>query len=188
MAALGLQMRDLFDGPPDPGRSPDANRGPAAAAHARLAAQPAPPAPAKRDPPPAGLTLDRYAEAKRLSLAFLKEELGLSQISYQSQKAVRIPYVDQGGSEIGVRFRLALGGNNRFRWRCGSSVCPYGLSRLHLARQAGYILLVEGESDAQTLWHHGRHRKQEARGRGQGRWISVVTMGGCSPVLVAPTH
>ena len=32
---------------------------------------------------------------------------------------------------------------------------PYGLDRLKTARQAGSIVLVEGESDCWTLWHHG---------------------------------
>ncbi|HUW15341.1 MAG TPA: hypothetical protein VM537_36860, partial [Anaerolineae bacterium] len=149
VAVLGLQMRDLFDPSADRGRTPAAPR--------RPRAEPGrpPEAPRQAAPPAAGLTLEAYAEAKRLPLAYLKDELGLSQITYQGQTAVRMPYLDQEGAEIGVRFRLALGGNNRFRWRRGSRVCPYGLSRLHLARQAGTILLVEGESDAQTLWHHG---------------------------------
>ena len=30
----------------------------------------------------------------------------------------------------------------------------YGLWRLEKIRKAGYVVLVEGESDAQTLWYH----------------------------------
>ena len=32
---------------------------------------------------------------------------------------------------------------------------PYGLWRLKEARNAGYIIIVEGESDCHTLWIHG---------------------------------
>ncbi|MCP4006084.1 MAG: DUF3631 domain-containing protein, partial [bacterium] len=31
----------------------------------------------------------------------------------------------------------------------------YGLDRLGAVREAGYLILVEGESDCWTLWHHG---------------------------------
>ena len=43
----------------------------------------------------------------------------------------------------------------RFRWRRGSKVHPYGLWRLGDAEAAGYVVLVEGESDCHTLWHYG---------------------------------
>jgi hypothetical protein len=54
-----------------------------------------------------------------------------------------------------VRFRLALDGDDRFRWRKGSKVCLYGLNRLEDAMGAGFLVVVEGESDCHTLWHHG---------------------------------
>jgi hypothetical protein len=112
----------------------------------------------KRDlfdlPKRAGFSLADYASAKNLPVAFLKS-VGVGEIYYQGQQAVRIAYADEDGAEIAVRFRLALKGEDRFRWRRGSHVAPYGLPRLNLARQAGYIVLVEGESDAQTLWYHG---------------------------------
>jgi hypothetical protein len=60
---------------------------------------------------------------------------------------------------VAVRFRIALEkglkGDERFRWRKGSKPSLYGLWRLEHARDEGYIFLVEGESDTQTLWHHG---------------------------------
>jgi hypothetical protein len=69
-----------------------------------------------------------------------------------------MPYRDAAGQDIAVRIRLALkkseGEDQRFRWKTGSKAHPYGLWRLERARAAGYVLLVEGESDAQTLWHH----------------------------------
>jgi hypothetical protein len=72
---------------------------------------------------------------------------------------VRILYLKEDGSESAVRFRIALEkgpkGDERFRWRKGSKPSLYGLWRLEHARDEGYVFLVEGESDAQTLWHHG---------------------------------
>ncbi len=103
-------------------------------------------------------TLEAYAEAKGLPVGFLKE-LGLSKISYSGSPAVRILYFDENGAEGAVRLRLALEKSpqrdNRFRWRKGSKPILYGLWRLERIREAGYVVLVEGESDCHTLWHHG---------------------------------
>lgn len=103
-------------------------------------------------------TLAGYAEAKRLPVEFLKK-LGIRDAKYQCSEALRIPYYSPDGSERAVRFRLALEKSGevdlRFKWRSGSKTGLYGLERLEGAREAGYIVLVEGESDAHTLWHHG---------------------------------
>src|SRR5215212_10440721 len=56
--------------------------------------------------------------------------------------------------EVAVRFRVALDGSEKFRWRSGDKPRPYGLSLLEDARKAGYVILVEGESDCHTLWFH----------------------------------
>ena len=53
-----------------------------------------------------------------------------------------------------MRFRIATVGD-RFRWQTGSKPQLYGLNRLQEAREAGSVVLVEGESDCLTLWHHG---------------------------------
>ena len=104
---------------------------------------------------PLGCTLAAYAEHKGLPEPFLKE-LGLSDISYQGSPALRIPYRDSGGTEPAVRFRTALvkseAGDNRFRWKSGSKPLLYGLWRL---RPEPSVVIVEGESDCHTLWHHG---------------------------------
>lgn len=100
---------------------------------------------------PIGLTLEQYAVTKNLSVDFLCG-LGLSTIHVGSQPAVRIPYRGLDGLEAAVRFRLALEGEDRFRWRTGSKPCLYGLWRLRGV--AEFICLVEGESDSHTLWYH----------------------------------
>jgi len=98
----------------------------------------------------AGLTLAEYATVKALPETFLKE-LGIK----EWQRGLRIPYMDESGEEIAVRFRHSLSGPRRFSWRKGAKPVPYGLWRLKQVRERGYIILVEGESDAQTLWHTG---------------------------------
>jgi len=102
--------------------------------------------------------LQDYAAAKGLPLDFL-HAIGLSGITHMNHPAIRIPYRTTEG-EIGpVRFRVGLhkgtGGDNRFSWRSGSKPTLYGLDRLEAIRAAGYVLLVEGENDAHTLWYHG---------------------------------
>jgi putative DNA primase/helicase len=101
----------------------------------------------------ASLTLDDYARAKALPVDFLKS-LGVSQSTHGRKLAVRIPYFGTDGQELAVRFRIRLEGD-RFRWEAESKTCLYGQDRLADAHQAGYVALVEGESDCHTLWFHG---------------------------------
>ncbi len=142
-SSLGLEMSDLFD---------HRNGGPAR--RRRPSASPKPPAAGQ----PSTCTLEAYAEAKGLPVEFLKR-LGLDGITYSRSPAVRIPYFDQAGEETAVRIRLALKKHperdDRFRWRKGSRPTLYGLWRLPRIRDAGYVVLVEGESDCHTLWYHG---------------------------------
>ncbi len=104
-----------------------------------------------------GCTLTAYAEAKRLPIERLRA-WGVSDFKFMSQPVVRIEYRDVDGSEAAVRFRTALrndpDGGERFVWRRGSKVMLYGLDRLELARKAGYIVIVEGESDCHVCWLH----------------------------------
>jgi len=136
--ALGLQLRDLFPESRRDGGGGGGSTPPKTDAHTRTLG---------------GLTLAEYAKAKRLKEDFLRQ-LGLSDVSYLGYPAVRIPYFDPIGIEIAVQFRLALDGDNRFRWKTGSKPCLYGLGLLGHAITAGYVVLVEGPSDAQTLWFH----------------------------------
>ena len=114
-------------------------------------------------------TLEAYAEAKGLPVDFLRS-LGLSDAKYADAPAVRMPYVDADGHEQAVRFRISLDGDDKFRWKKRSKLCLYGLTRLRKARELGYVVLVEGESCAQTLWYHehprARHpRREQLEGR-----------------------
>jgi hypothetical protein len=135
VAQLGLSLADLF---PDTGRRDSASRGSGATV---------------QQPSGEGLQLADYAAAKGLAEQFLRS-LGVADLSYNSHPAIRIPYLGLDGGEQAVRFRLALDGDDRFRWKKGSKPLPYGLWRLEEARRVGYVVIVEGESDCHTLWYH----------------------------------
>ena len=129
VAAVGLKLSDLF-----PAR---------VRSHTARATS--------TDQPLRGLTFAGYAEAKGLPAAFLRS-LDVSEQKYLGVPALRMPYIDADGAVVAVRFRLALDGDDKFRWKAGTKPCPYGINRLAGARERGYIVLVEGESDAQTAW------------------------------------
>ena len=122
-----------------------------------------------------GCTLEQYADAKRLPVDFLRG-LGLSEYvdnRWPGHRVLRIPYRDGEGNELAVRIRKGLdkredGTDERFLWRKGSRLCLYGAWRakcasVHADGEDGatplppYVVLVEGESDAQTCWYHGIH-------------------------------
>lgn len=105
-------------------------------------------------PPARGLTIEQYAEGKKLGLEFLRE-LGLSTI-HIPDPCVRIPYFNLERELVAVRRRHSLhqGQGPKFTWNNGATPQPYGQERLSAARDAGLIFLVEGESDAHTLWQH----------------------------------
>jgi hypothetical protein len=100
-----------------------------------------------------GCTLEEYSQDKKLPEDFLRG-LGLREVTYLDKLAVRIPYPDEEGQEVAVRFRISLDGPEKFRWRSGDKPTPYGLRLLEEARKAGYVVLAEGESDCHTLWYH----------------------------------
>ena len=106
-------------------------------------------------PPPTGLTVEQYAAGKKLHPEFLRG-LGLTTIHINGLPALRIPYLNRDGEIVAVRFRhwLDQGDGPKFTWRKGDKPQLYGQERLGLAREAELIFLVEGESDAHTLWQH----------------------------------
>src|SRR5918995_834128 len=103
--------------------------------------------------PEHGCTLEGYSVEKQLPEDFLRG-FGLREITYLEKPAVRIPYPDEEGQETAVRFRVSLDGAEKFRWRSGNRPLPYGLRLLDEARAAGFVVLVEGESDCHALWFH----------------------------------
>ena len=84
-----------------------------------------------------GLTLQAYAEGKALDVETLKAN-GIRQDVWDDMPALAIPYMDQNGQEIGLRYRLRLNGSDekgRFKWKRGGKVILCGLWRLHEARE-----------------------------------------------------
>ena len=140
VAALGLEMSDLFE----------RRNG-----HKKEFRSIPPKTTATVQPP---CNLKNYAEAKGLPVEFLQKQ-GLRDQKYQREPAVRISYRGVDGQDTAVRYRVALEKSEemdeRFKWRTGSKTSLYGLWRLERIRKAGWVVLVEGESDAQTLWYHG---------------------------------
>jgi len=109
---------------------------------------------ASRDARPEhGCTLKDYSEQKKLPIDFLRG-LGLRDVTYLDKPAIRMPYPDEDGQEVAVRFRVSLDADEKFRWRSGDKPRPYGLRLLDEARAARFVVLVEGESDCHTLWFY----------------------------------
>ena len=98
-----------------------------------------------------GCTLQQYATLKRLSVPFLRE-IGLSNFKYAGKDVVRIPYYSDKQKEVSVQYRIALQGNDKFRWRKGDKPTLYGLN--YDFKSKGYVILSEGPSDTQTLWYN----------------------------------
>lgn len=99
------------------------------------------------------LTLAEYAFSKQLPEDFLKNVCrATTQKDKEGVAWVKFPYYSEAGDAPVFRKRY---GAKEFRWSFGSSgkLILYGEWRLAEMRQQGYAVLVEGESDTQTLWH-----------------------------------
>jgi len=128
--AMGLTMTDLF---PD---APSASDG-----------QAAPPGNTRHPK----LSLLDLALEKQLHWKFLFQ-LGVMELPSGD---LQIPYhLPDGTLAPRHRIRTALVAKEGSLWSKGKgTIVPYGLSRLEEARKAGYLVLVEGESDCWTLWY-----------------------------------
>ena len=102
----------------------------------------------------ASISLASYAAVKHLDPDEL-DGWGVGEYRQLGATVLRIPYYDEKGRQGCVRYRLAMTGEDRFRWAPRSKLIPYGLNKLEKIREQGYVVLVEGESDTHTLWHYG---------------------------------
>lgn len=127
VAAMGLQMKDLFT-PREERRMPAAAK------------------------PTAPTTMKILSAAKGITQDFLREQ-GVK----DTPDGVLIEYRLMDGSPAPrQRLRTALAAKDGSRWLPGEgSPAPYGLDRLPDAREQGYLVLVEGESDCWILWMRG---------------------------------
>lgn len=134
VSALGLEMKDLFE------RNGYGGGG-----------SYTPPETRSTDQPP---TLKNYAAYVGLPVEFL-ESLSLEQYYRLGKPAIRIPYLDEAGEDVLlVRSRVSLTGKPKILTRKGDKHRLYGLWKLEEARKAGYVWLVEGESDSHTAWYY----------------------------------
>ena len=100
-------------------------------------------------------TLERYSEEKKIPEQWLKDFCSLSTSQDRDGTMfLKIPYFDEQGGEATFRKRYAPG-HGKFKWKYGTKPTLYGLWRMPVQRQGDSLILVEGESDAQTLWHMG---------------------------------
>ncbi len=93
-------------------------------------------------------TVERLAEVKKLPVAFLQKlKLG------DCKLGVRVPYFDAEGKRLITKYRTSLFGKDKMRYRKGDKAQVYGLFMRKLWKESS-LVLVEGESDCWTLWHH----------------------------------
>lgn len=107
------------------------------------------PLPVPDGPMPPPEPIARYVWQKKLPEAFIKQ-LGV----YELGDSLAIPYYDEGGNQAALRLRHPPGAATRFSWKPGGTMMPYGLWQAN-NRDARAIVLVEGESDAHSMWHMG---------------------------------
>lgn len=134
LTPLDLTVRDLFPEPISP----------------KYPAKKAEPKAAKMIAHEPVLTLARFADTKRLAIDFLRAA-GL----HDHSRGVIFPY----GDGLRRRLRKSVSGNGRFEWLNGTgTIGAYTASVLPPERQprdGSAVFIVEGESDALTLWHAG---------------------------------
>ena len=100
-------------------------------------------------------SVEQYSFDKRLPVDFLIETC---RVTTKKERAgltcLQMPYFTEDGQQAAVRKRY---GKKEFRWQRGSAgkICLYGEWRLPEIRKVGWAILVEGESDTQSLWYMG---------------------------------
>jgi putative DNA primase/helicase len=131
-----------------------------------------------------GLTVEELAAAKKLPVDFLKslgvdttwlrkplndpettviqalvDPATWESMEFKSQwREVLIPYRHADGSDARARRRMKVSGKPKHCWAGTKEehggIVSYGLDRLQKARDVGYLILVEGETDCWALWLH----------------------------------
>ena len=100
-------------------------------------------------------TIQEYSFMKKIPVDWLSTTCHLSTDKDRNgTRFLKVPYLLEGGEESTFRKRYA---DKEFRWKYGSSgkICLYGDWRIPEIRNKGYCVMVEGESDTQTMWYIG---------------------------------
>lgn len=98
-------------------------------------------------------TLAEYTFNKHLPEDFLKDTCGITTAKDKDgSQYLKMPYFNEENTTPIFRKRY---GDKEFRWSWGGSgkLILYGDWRLPELRKTGWAVLVEGESDTQTLWY-----------------------------------
>ena len=96
-------------------------------------------------------TLKDYSKEKNLDINYLTKILKME--TAPQGNSIRIPYFNQDGSQIAVRYRNHPESKTRFYWSKGSKAHLYGLQFIDNF-SSDYVVLVEGESDCHSAWMH----------------------------------
>lgn len=99
-------------------------------------------------------TLEEYSRSKGIPVEFLKERFHLSTtMDGNGIKYMEEPYFRLDGTTAHQRRRY---GSKVLKWGYGQKNAPlYGEWMIEKIREKGAVILVEGESDTQTLWYMG---------------------------------
>ncbi len=103
----------------------------------------------------ANLNVEKLAANKRIPVESLVKWGVITESDDYWGRYVRILYYDIDKKEIPVtRLRIGLKGRES-RWKTGDKPTLYGQWFMPRIRELKYVVIVEGESDCWTLWHHG---------------------------------
>lgn len=100
-------------------------------------------------------SVEQYSFDKHLPVDFLTETCRVTTRKERGgMTCLQMTYYTEDGQQAAVRKRY---GKKEFRWQKGSAgkICLYGEWRLPEIRKVGWAILVEGESDTQSLWYMG---------------------------------
>ncbi|MGA7078664.1 MAG: phage/plasmid primase, P4 family [Terriglobales bacterium] len=103
-----------------------------------------------------GITLDQYAEMKKLPRRYLVY-FGTYDDSFDGKPAIYHAYLDEKMGDAGLKYRLSTDSHDTF-WK-DHKPAPYGVAHLQSLIDYGerpeYVVICEGESDVQTLFYAG---------------------------------
>ncbi len=99
------------------------------------------------------LTLEQYSDGKKLPLDYLSKVWGLKTILRDGVSCIEQPYTRMDGAVCAPRYRYANAKQSPYN--SGDRIILYGQKQL-ISPDGSTCILVEGESDTQTL-HHARY-------------------------------
>ena len=99
------------------------------------------------------LTVEQYSSEKKLPLDYLTKEWGLKNVQRGGVCCVEQPYTRMDGEVCAPRYRYANAKQSPYN--SGDHIILYGQKQL-ISPEGSTCILVEGESDTQTL-HHSRY-------------------------------